>query len=78
VSSVFMLNGKYRNATPSVQYKPAILPPAIMFVNLARSSGVGNLVHSMTTTSLNGSYLIVTPFSIGFILRFEFGHSFVF
>lgn len=60
---MFMLKGKYRNATPSVQYKPAILPPAIMFVNLAKSSGVGNLVHSMTTTSLKGSYFIVTGFS---------------
>jgi hypothetical protein len=27
---------------------------------------VGNLVHSMTTTSLNGSYFMVTPFSMVF------------
>lgn len=66
MSSVFMLSGKYRKATPSVQYKPAILPPAIMFVNLAKSSAVGNFVHSMMTISLKGSYLIVTPFSICF------------
>ena len=50
-------------AMPSVQYKPAVLPPAIMLVNLARSSAVGNFVHSMMTISLKGSYLIVTGFS---------------
>lgn len=66
MSSVFMLSGKYRKATPSVQYKPAILPPAIIFVNLAKSSAVGNFVHSIMTISLKGSYLIETPFSICF------------
>jgi hypothetical protein len=30
---------------------------------------VGNFVHSMTTTSLKGSYFIVTPFSMVFGLR---------
>lgn len=48
---------------PSVQYKPAVLPPAIMLVNLARSSAVGNFVQSMMTISLKGSYLTVTGFS---------------
>lgn len=76
MSSVLTLNGKYRNATPSVQYKPAIFPPAIMFVNLARSSGVGNLVHSMMTISLKGSYLIVTGFSFSMGLRLRVGLSF--
>jgi len=48
---------------------PAVLPPAIMFVNLARSSGVGNFVRSMITISLKGSYLMLAPFSIYFCLR---------
>jgi len=47
-------------ATPWAQYMPAVFPPAMMFVNRAKWSGVGNLVRSMTMTSLKGSYFIVS------------------
>ena len=61
------------NATSSDQYMPLGLPPAAMFTKRARSSGVENLVHSITTISLNGSYLtavssmLETPVSPHFI-----------
>ncbi len=47
-------------AMPWDQYMPAVFPPAMMFVNRARSSGVGNFVRSMIMTSLKGSYFIVS------------------
>src|SRR4030042_1314859 len=53
-------SGKYRKTTPSTQYSPASLPPAITAVNLAKFSGVENCVRSIMTISLKGSYLTVT------------------
>ena len=49
-------------AIPRAQYMPAVFPPAMMLVNRARSSGVGNWVRSMTMISLKGSYFIVSWF----------------
>jgi hypothetical protein len=42
-----------------------------MFVNRAKSSGVGNLVRSMMMISLKGSYLIVTAFSFSMCFGFS-------
>jgi len=49
-------------AIPRAQYMPAVFPPAMMLVNRARSSGVGNWVRSITMISLKGSYFIVSWF----------------
>jgi len=53
-------------AIPWAQYMPAVFPPAMMLVNRARSSGVGNWVRSMTMISLKGSYFIVSWFILLF------------
>ena len=51
-------SGKYRKTTPSAQYRPASLPPAITEVKRAKLSGVGKRVCSIITISLKGSYLM--------------------
>jgi hypothetical protein len=55
-------SGKYKKTTPSTQYKPASLPPAITEVNLAISSGVLKRVFSKITISLKGEYEMATSF----------------
>src|SRR4030042_5460383 len=57
-------SGKYRKTTPSTQYSPASLPPAITDVNRAISSGVEKCVSSIITISLKGSYLTVTSLEL--------------
>src|SRR5208283_1891448 len=62
-------SGKYKKTTPSTQYNPASLPPAITEVNLAISSGVPKNVFSIITISLNGEYVTLTS---GLLISFHF------